>query len=294
MLQVLEDAALFAQYDVPVLINGEFGTPKKRLAECIHNGSLRMNNPFVLVDLSVLPLRTQTEQIFGSDSGGGLISLAHKGTVYFAHVHLLTEESQHQLWNILQHGHYLRGNSRSPVPVSVRVICSTYADLNQLAQEGRFLWPLAVKLTEMVVTMPSVRECPEDTADLLDGCMARAQQHTGKQAAFTADAIALLLRYDWPGNNVGMEALCEKASLLARSNQLDAAFVRRHLLPAQQLEETAQTYVVSSDEERQLRAAIQACGSNREALMNYLGVSRSTLWRRMKKYGIQDDGQRMS
>lgn len=289
MRQVLEDAALFAQYDVPVLINGEFGTQKKRLAECIHNGSMRMNNPFVLVDLSVLPLHTQTEQIFGSDSGSGLISLAHKGTVYFAHVHLLAEESQHQLWNILQHGHYLRGNSRSPVPVSVRVICSTYADLNAMAQEGRFLLPLAVKLTEMVITMPPVRDCPEDTADLLDSCMARAQHRIGKQAAFTADAIAMLLRHDWPGNNLAIEALCEKASLLARSNQLDAAFVRQHLLPAQQTEAAMQTYVVSSDEERQLRAAIQTCGNDREALMKILGISRSTLWRRMKKYGITAD-----
>ena len=100
---LLADAAMYAQYDLPLLITGETGTEKTRLAECIHNASLRKKNPFVQADLSVLPLSSQTELLFGQAKTNGIVYQAHQGTLYIRHVHLLTKESQHQLLNLIRY-----------------------------------------------------------------------------------------------------------------------------------------------------------------------------------------------
>lgn len=288
---LLTDAKQYAQYDVSLLLTGPGGLPKAELAQCIHNASLRKRNPFVLAELSTIPLAAQTEFLFGSDvvpTSRGLISIAHTGTLFLLDAHLLTDESQHQLLNVLRNGHYFRKGSSSPTPVSVRVICATFKELDALAAEGRFSEPLANTLGSVVLHMPPVRQVREDIPQLLAECLDKACSKYKKPLMMTDDAIALLSAYDWPGNLRGMRMLCERAVMLATTQTIDAAFVQERLLPAAvEPPATASPVLVLADpEENRLRAALRETGDNRQMAAELLGVSRSTLWRRMKKYGL--------
>ena len=289
MKMLLADAMLYAQYDLPLLISGETGTEKTRLAECIHNASLRKKNPFVPADLSALPLESQTELLFGQAKTNGIVSRAHKGTLYLRHVHLLTRESQHQLLNLIRYEQYYGNGQHNPIWASVRVICATDQDLMDLARRDAFLFPLAQKLTDYELRMPPLRECTEDIADLIAANMAYAHARTRKNASFTPDALEMLMRFPWYGNHREMSIFCEKAFLLARDNRIDAAFLAQHLLnESEKQPERAPLLVVSSPEERELRAALSEHNGDKAATMRALGVSRSTLYRRMKKYGIDE------
>lgn len=288
---LLTDAKQYAQYDVSLLLTGPGGLPKAELAQCIHNASLRKRNPFVLAELSTIPLAAQTEFLFGSDvvpTSRGLISIAHTGTLFLLDAHLLTDESQHQLLNVLRNGHYFRKGSSSPTPVSVRVICATFKELDALAAEGRFSEPLANTLGSVVLHMPPVCQVREDIPQLLAECLDKACSKYKKPLMMTDDAIALLSAYDWPGNLRGMRMLCERAVMLATTQTIDAAFVQERLLPAAvEPPTTASPVLVLADpEENRLRAALRETGDNRQLAAELLGVSRSTLWRRMKKYGL--------
>lgn len=296
MLWFLEDAQQYALYDVPVLIVGPVGTQKRILAECIHNASPRQPNPFVLIDLSVIPANIQTEQIFGvenNDRKRGLFAMGQKGTVFFDHVHLLSDENQNHLLNILRHGHYTRGNSQLPVSALTRIICSTSFDLDKLVEKGTFLGPLVRQLSRMTLAYPPLSETREDIPYLLDKALNRAAVKYKKRITLTDDAVSLLIRYDWPGNILDLDTLCERATILARSTRLDAEFIRKRLLPKGYEQQEEQTVmVISSAEENELRSALREHAGDRQAVADGLGISRSTLWRRMKKYGLLDsDGK---
>lgn len=292
LVSLLADAKQYAQYDVALLVTGPRGLPKTELAQCIHNASLRKRNPFVMAELSTIPIATQTEFLFGSDvvpTSHGLISTAHTGTLFLLDAHLLSSESQHQLLNVLRNGHYFRKGSSRPTPVSVRIICATFKELDTLAAQGRFSEPLANTLSSVVLHFPSLKEIREDIPHMLAECLDKACAKYKKNLMMTDDAIALLTAYDWPGNLRSMAALCERAVMLATTQIIDAAFIRHRLLPTPAEPATAEApvLVTVNPEENRLRAALRAAGDNRQQAAQLLGVSRSTLWRKMKKYGLE-------
>ena len=289
--RLLSDVKQYAQYDVPILLTGPGGLPKSELAQCIHNASLRKSNPFVKAELSTIPIATQTEYLFGSDvvpTSRGLISIAHTGTLFILDAHLLTDESQHQLLNVLRNGHYLRKGNTSPTPVSVRVICATFKDFSALAAEGSFSEPLANTLGSVTVRVPPVCDVPEDIPYMLADCLDRVCTKYKKQLVMTDDAVDLLTQYGWPGNVREMYALCERAVMLATAPAIDAAFVRERLMPAQADTRTPNppVIVVADPEERRLRTALRQTNGNKQLAAQILGISRSTLWRKMKHYGL--------
>lgn len=157
-------------------------------------------NPYVAIDLSAIPVATQTEYIFGKAESAGYLPLADKGTLFLLDVHLLTEESQHQLLNVLRHRRYYRRGSHTSVPAGVRVICSTYKDLQAMARDGHYLEPLAATLSAMTITLPAIADVPEEIPHLLSEMLDRAAGHYKKHVSFTEDALELLCAYTWPGN----------------------------------------------------------------------------------------------
>lgn len=159
-----------------------------------------------------------------------------------------------------------------------------------MAKAGEFLLPLADKLNDYRIDLPPLRECQQDFAQLVEENIVFARVHTRKQATFTPDALKLLMSYSWPGNQREMSIFFEKAFLLTRTNRMDADFVQQLLSP----ERTGsapqqQVLVISSDEERELRCALSEHPSDRDAVLKQLGISRATLYRRMKKYGLQQE-----
>ncbi len=290
MTTFLEDAVQYAMYDVPVLIRGAPGSDLRRIAECIHNGSTVRDNPFVYIDLSIIPSASQMITVFSGDGVNRthvMMDIASKGTVYFENIQMMTEECQRQLLNILTNGCYQRNNGQYNVSITTRVICSTCVDLESYVKEGRFLAPLYRRLKQIQLNYPSLCEIPEDIPHLLDNSLDAAALRYKKQVSLTPEAITLLMNYDWPGNQEELDALCVKAIMLAHTTRADVNFVKEHLLPKSYKSPESQLFVVSNREELALRTALQECGNDRALAAKQLGVSRSTLWRRMKKYGVE-------
>ena len=283
---LLDDARQYAQYDVPLLLAGPAGTRLRWLAECVHNASFRRMNPFVVADLSSIPPSEQLEALFGNRSSGpeSLIALAQKGTLLLSHVDLLEPEAQYCLQNLLQNGRVQLSARQTASRPDVRVLCATHRDLRELCGEGRFLPPLAQTLERFRLDVPPLRERREDLPDMIRRFMRRQESQYKKSVRFSADAMEALLRYDWPENDRSLEELCARATLLAREREIRLcdlpAFLRAPASP------DAPVLLVVNPEERALRQALQDAGGNRAAAAEALGVSRSTLWRRMRKYGV--------
>lgn len=290
MKALLEETEIYAQYDVPILITGEPRLAKSRLAECIHNASLRRRNPYVSVDLSTIPADNQFDLLFGRQGGGdvGLVAQAHKGTLFLLDAHTLVPECQQQILSIIRNGSFRRKNTLVPIPVSVRLICSTFFDLMELARQGQWMFQLANTLLGLNLNMPPVRETPEDVPVLLAEYMAQANKQFKKRVSLSDEAVERLCHYPWPANLRDIEYFCLKATMLATDPEISLAFVRERLLP--DLEQGAKeqsVYIVADREELTIRRTLKEAGNNRNMAADRLGMSRSTLWRKMKKYHIE-------
>jgi PAS domain S-box-containing protein len=225
---VLREAEAYAPFDVPILITGEPRLPKSRLAECIHNASMRRRNPYVSVDLGTIPPENQFGLLFGQRGGGdiGLVGQAHKGTLFLLDVNLLSPDCQRQLLSILRYGNFRRKDSLEPIQVSVRVICSTFADLLDLARQDRFMWQLALTLHGISLPMPPIRETPEDIPAYLREYMDQSAQRFKKRVTLTDEAVVHLCRYPWKNNLRDIEYFAARATILAPGPVIGLDFVR--------------------------------------------------------------------
>lgn len=290
MRSLVEDAQTYAQYDVPILITGEPRLAKTRLAECIHNASVRRHNPFVAVDLSTITPERQFEVLFGRTSGWdiGMVSTAHEGTLFLLDVHMLAPDCQRQLLSILRKGTFQRKDSMEPVPASMRLICSTFEDLQKLAREDRWMWQLANTLLGLTLSMPPIRETPEDVPTYVNEYLDIASKRFKKRVSLTEEAMGHLCRYPWPANLRDIEYFCLRAVMLAPEPEISLAFVRERLLPdLDQGEAQQKVHIVADLEELRIRRALRETGNNRNLAAEQLGMSRSTLWRKMHRYGIE-------
>ncbi len=290
MRALTEEAEAYAQYDVPVLLTGEPRLPKTRLAECIHNASLRRRNPFVSVDLSTMPPEDQFNLLFGRSGGGdiGLVGQAHKGTLFLLDVHTLVPECQRQLLSILRNGNFRRRDTLEPIPVSIRLICSTFMDLMDMARGDRWMWQLANTLMGIRLELPPIRTIPEDIPAFIGEYMAQTARRFKKKVHITPEAMEHLCRYPWPNNLRDIEYFCIKATMLSRGEEIGLDFVMDRLLPdLAEGEKEQQVHIVADREELALRRALKEAAGSRAAAAERLGISRSTLWRRMKKYSLE-------
>ncbi|MBR1586328.1 MAG: PrpR N-terminal domain-containing protein [Clostridia bacterium] len=289
MRALVEEAEAYAQYDVPILITGEPRLPKSRLAECIHNASLRRKNPYVAVDLSTIPPESQFDLLFGRAGSGdtGLVSQAHKGTLFLLDVHTLVPDCQRELLSILRNSNFRRKDTLEPIPVSIRLICSTFMDLMDLARQGQWMWQLANTLLGLSLKMPPIREMPEDIPTYLEEYMSQSAKQFKKRVTLTDEAVEHLCRYPWPANQRDIEYFCMRAIILAPEPVIGLAFVREKLLPDMEQGEKEQSmHIVADREELAIRRVLKETGGNRNLAAQRLGMARSTLWRKMKKYGI--------
>ena len=287
---VLREAEAYAPFDVPILITGEPRLPKSRLAECIHNASMRRRNPYVSVDLGTIPPENQFGLLFGQRGGGdiGLVGQAHKGTLFLLDVNLLSPDCQRQLLSILRYGNFRRKDSLEPIPVSVRVICSTFADLLDLARQDRFMWQLALTLHGISLPMPPIRETPEDIPAYLHEYMDQSAQRFKKRVTLTDEAVVHLCRYPWKNNLRDIEYFAARATILAPGPVIGLDFVREQLLPdMEDAQREQQPHIVADEEELALRRALRESDGSRAGAAESLNISRATLWRKMKKYGLE-------
>ncbi len=300
MRKVRRQARIAAQGRAPVLLRGEDGVGKNPLARAIHQESPRADGPFIAINCLAIPHELMLSEFLGYEGGafsGALkegrpskFELADGGTLFLDEVESLTLEMQAALLQVIDTGEVMRLGSTRPIPVDVRIIAATSADLEKLVREGSFSAELYYRFGVFTIRLPSLREHPEDIPLLVERTLGRIQQQIGRPIRVSEEALELLKRYPWPGNVRELESTLERAALLVegdviRPEHLPAplrqtrhwAITEEGVIPVLTIEE--------AEREAIIRAA-RACRGRVQCMVEALGISRTTLWRRLKALGI--------
>ncbi|TCL54137.1 PAS domain S-box-containing protein [Hydrogenispora ethanolica] len=300
-------ANAYAKYDLPVLLSGELGTGKSAMAECIHNSSLRQQGPFVSVNCQGVPKEFLQKQLFGyavenpytnlsSKVVKGAFELAHTGTLFLDHVAELNDYCQTNLLRVLQQGTFLRLESEKAYPVNVRVICATDVNLTRLVKEGKFNEELYYELSVLELYLPPLRQRKEDIADLLDYYIQEYGNFYRKYIILTEDAREMITAYPWYGNVQQLKRFCEKLVILADKKVLDSELIDRSLASFTGSwdedkfaagEPAGKVIVYQNPESSLILKALEKHKGNRNLVAAELGISTTTLWRKIKKYHIK-------
>ncbi|MCZ6876381.1 MAG: sigma 54-interacting transcriptional regulator [bacterium] len=295
--QVLHKVEQVASTDATVLILGETGTGKELFARAVHNLSPRRNRTLVKVNCAALPAHLIESELFGHEKGAftgavarrsGRFELAHGGTIFLDEIGDLPLESQVKLLRVLQEGEFERLGSSRTTQVDVRVIAATNRDLKQAMASGDFRQDLYYRLHVFPLTLPALRECPDDIPLLVRHFTATYAAKLGKTIETIPQRVmAALQAYTWPGNVRELEHLIERAVILSPHTtlELDEPF---DLLPRSNdgaramrtLQEVERQHILSVLDE----TTWQIEGPRGAAVR--LGLNPSTLRSRMRKSGI--------
>ncbi|MFB3916612.1 MAG: sigma-54-dependent transcriptional regulator [Terriglobales bacterium] len=297
MQRVIERAQAVATTEASVLLLGETGTGKEMLARAIHAASRRAAAPFVAINCGALPRELVESELFGVRRGAftgayadtpGVFVAAGRGTVFLDEIGEMPKEAQVKLLRVLQEGELRPVGSAKPVQVDVRVISATNRPLNSLRSE--FLREdLYFRIATVVIEIPPLRERPEDVLVLAQHFAARLSDQYGRQIVLNRGALELLLKYPFPGNVRELENLLESATALSRDNpqlitEKDLKPLLTHALAHPVPSAVAEQPLAIEDLERiAVERALRLCDGNRTRAARLLGISRDTLYRRLKE-----------
>ena len=297
MLQVLETACMIAQHPSAVLITGETGSGKELVARVVHQYSSRSLRPWVDVNCAALPEHLVESELFGYEKGAfsgadstkpGLFELAHGGTLFLDEIGEVDPRVQVKLLRVLDSVPYYRLGGSRKVNVDVRVIAATNRDLEAAVHSGTFRRDLFHRISEFHIAVPPLRERPRDIVALAKHFLARLRS----DVSFTADALELLSRLNWPGNIRELRNLVSKLSMLVPRPRISADDVRRHLSgdAACPLPEAASLppHITSVTEMERLMIvrALESTGGNQSLAAEQLGMPRRTFCRKLSEYRI--------
>ncbi len=289
---VLHQAQRLSKHSQAVLLAGESGVGKGMIAQCIHNASLRRENAFVTFDCSVWHPDDIDEKLFGrfsarKDAELSTVELSKGGTLYIRHPELMAIETQYKLLQ-LAGGRYIQNSSSESREMDVRLIVSTTASLKELQQQGRLRKDLYYALSALRLEIPPLRSRPGDIVPLFTRMLEDWSGVYKRSMTLTPGAESFLEHYSWPGNMDQMNSLCKRLVLLAESRTVSEGVLSRHLA---EMDDPARETGADEPAFRDPRAealleALTRNHGNREKTAAELGVSKTTLWRRMKECGI--------
>ncbi len=298
MRAVLQTADRVAATDATVLLLGENGTGKDLLASRIHALSNRAAGPYVKVDLGAIAPTLFESELFGHVKGAftdakeskpGRFEAASGGTLFLDEVGNLPLPQQAKLLTALQSGQVVRVGSNQPVSVNVRLISATNGPLGRMVAEGAFRQDLLYRINTVEITLPPLRERPEDIPLLVEHFLAGFGGKYGKRGLSLApDTLSTLQRYPWPGNVRQLEHATERAVILSDSPVLTGKDFLGHpadVLPAAPT--PPDSYDLEEMEKQAIREAIRKHRGNLSKAALELGLGRTTLYRKMQKYGLQ-------
>lgn len=294
MKECVHLARLYSQSEQPVLLLGETGTERRALAESIHNTGLCSEGPFLALSCAGLAREEQEEMLFGNK---GAVFLAEGGTLYLEDVETLSLKSQYGLYQLIRYKTGSRAFART-MGFHIRVIASsilTPEDLGHLAFSGGFRQDLYYLFTGLVLRVPPLRERPEDLEQAIRDTVREACDQYSRYHVVTQGGMQCLKAYPWQGNLLQLETFLKRLILTAEKRSIDEILVRkllRELFPSSapvRMMPDGQGIggPVACEEERQIRLALTAQGGSRERAAACLGISKATLWRKMKKYNIE-------
>lgn len=293
----IELAKMYALSKSPVAIYGEQGTEVEILAQAIHNNSLRRNQPYVAVNCYDAAEENQSELLFGREGPGGetvsgALAAANFGTIHIAEAERLTPQSQYRLLKVIEKGTLFRDDFQGSLDLDVRIIISAGVDLTELMAQGLFRRDLYDYLQALMLILPPLRQTPEAIASLTEIYLRENIDRYSKYVTLTEAAQAYLAAYPWPGNLLQLSQFCERLVLTATRRSLDAGYVEQlltSLYPTVEVHENVgRVTVYRHPQAREIVELMEEHGGRRAAVAEALGISTTTLWRRMKKYGIAE------
>ena len=301
---VLHTAARIASTNASVLILGENGTGKELIAQAIHRNSPRRDGPFVMVNLGGISRSLFESEMFGHAKGAftgavadrkGRFELADKGTIFLDEIGDLDAGSQVKLLRVLQEHTFERLGDSTPRQSDFRLIAATNADLQAMVSDGRFREDLFYRINLIVLRLPPLRERLDDIGPLASHFAAKAASAMGLKAPEIApDAIAWLRSLPWPGNIRQLRNLVERTVLLTPSPRLHADDFRTTAAMAGETQQSdskdtpASPASLDDSERRAVEAAMRTAKGNVTHAASILGVTRQTLYRKLKKHGLAD------
>ena len=291
--RLLRQAKRVAQFQAPVLLTGEFGSGKEILAQCIHNAGLTRGNAFISLDCRAYQPDTLDTLLFGTvsarkDALPSMIEAAQDGTLFLSNIEFLSEELQYKIFRLTR-GFYLHNGSNKPMELSVRLIASTHEPLIAKVENGSFRSDLYYALNALGITVPPIRQRREDILAWVELYLREWKQRYDRVIHLTQGAKDYLTGYDWPGNLNQINSVCEQMTLLSDKRNIDEGFLRRQIeqLTPKTLPGTEQLVVYRDERAVEIEALLRQHGGSRQKVADALGISKTTLWRQMKKYGIE-------
>ena len=294
MERVYELVSRVAPSSATVLITGESGTGKELVAASVHNLSRRADRPYQVVNCGALSPTLIESELFGHERGSftgadrvhhGFFERADGGTLFLDEVSEIPVELQAKLLRVLEAGVVMRVGSEKPVRIDARIIAATHRDLEARVAEGKFRADLLYRLKVFPISLPPLRERPEDIAALARHFLDELNKKEGADKVFTPAALGILQRCAWPGNVRELKNVIHRAFILAEE-EIDPSHLAPDLSghgPAADLPVPLTT--LAAAERRLILATLDHYAGDRRLVAKALGVSLRTLYNRLREYG---------
>lgn len=296
----MQIAARAAKSDATVLLYGESGTGKELFAKLVWEESERSGKKFLPVHSGAIEPSLLASALFGYEKGAftgadkqkkGLFEEADGGTIFLDEIGEINQETQVKLLRVLQEGEFMRVGGTEPIKVDVRVICATNRDLKKAVKEGRFREDLYYRLNVIQIQLPPLRERPGDIEDLVNHYV---KQLGGPFKRVSAEAMAALVRYNWPGNVRDLRNMVERMVVLSLKEVLGVEDLPDEIKDySPNIEnnpvsptDTSQPRTLEEMERRLVESTLVKCEGNKKKAADSMGISRSAFYEKLKKYGI--------
>lgn len=292
----VELSKMYALSKNPVLICGEDGTDKEKLAQCIHNNSSYKAGPFVAVNCSGMTEQMQVDRLFGNPDAEdesmkkGALAIGDHGTIVISEIEKLSLLCQYRLYRAIRYDSLIQNDLERSQTLDNRIIAITGADLYQYVEQGRFRQDLYYLLNSLTVEIPPLRKRPQDIRAIAEDCRVRFTKRYARFPKIAEDAMEALAGFGWQGNEIQLESFCERLFLTSPKKTITSDYVYfllDTLYPVKErISEDGTTVIYQHPEAARLTELLEKHQGNRSAVAKELGISTTTLWRRMKKYGV--------
>ena len=286
MQKCLHLARLAAKTDLPILIVGESGTGKTLLARAIHESSRRAKSPFVAFNAAALSDTLVDSQLFGHEKGAftgadktvrGKFELAHTGTLFIDEIADMSSTAQAKILRAVEYGEFEKLGSEALQRADVRVISATHWPLEKFVSTDRFRHDLFYRISGIVLSLPPLRARPHDLRSLIASEIRLASRTEGKTIAGLAkDAADRLFAYTWPGNLRQLKTVIQTAVALTPTEVIPAEAILLN-----EVGEAPSAFSLDAAEQRHIHDVLARVGGNKRQAARVLGVSRSTLDRKL-------------